>query len=53
MVDGTAMALLFGAALVYFAALGIVDGVKKVGHGAKVVACKLHVAHCAKPAAKP
>lgn len=25
----------------------VVTGVKKIGHGAKVVACKLHVAHCA------
>ena len=40
------------AALAYYAATGIghavVKGAKAVGHGAKVVACAIHVKHCDK-----
>jgi hypothetical protein len=41
------------AGLIYFGAVGLGKatwhGVQRVGHGAKVAACKVHLAKCPKP----
>lgn len=52
MVDPQLLIVYIAVALIYFAATGVVKGIKKIGHGAKTVACKMHVAHCDAPVVK-
>ncbi len=46
MIDGNLLAAAAVAMAIYLGAVGVVHGVKKIGHGAKAVACKVHLATC-------
>lgn len=51
--DPNALLVALGVALALFIGTGVKSGAKKIGHGAKVVACKVHLAKCPAKAEKP